>query len=260
MEDLDRDREVPGAAGRILATLEAFGFEWDGSVLYQSDRGDVYSAALERLTRLGRAYPCACTRSDLEDAPRGPTGEAVYPGTCRAGARPSTLPYAFRFRTDQDSQPIVFTDEYQGEILQDVSRDVGDFVVRRRDGFFAYQLAVVVDDAAQGVTEVVRGCDLLDNTPRQIQLQRALGLPTPAYAHLPLVVEAEGAKLAKSRRALPLDSAGPAVQLVLALSLLGQDPPAGLARASIREVWDWALPNWRPAALRGLREVPAPAA
>jgi glutamyl-Q tRNA(Asp) synthetase len=164
-----------------------------------------------------------------------------------------------RFRTDLDTQPVCVRDELQGDFCQDVSSEVGDFVIRRRDGFFAYQLAVVVDDGAQGITEVVRGCDLLDNTPRQVQLQRALSLPTPRYAHLPLVVEPGGHKLAKSRRSVPLAPLRAAPQLVAALTLLGQAPPAALATASVREVWGWAFAHWRPAVLAGRREVEAPA-
>jgi glutamyl-Q tRNA(Asp) synthetase len=260
MEDLDRDREVPGAAARILRTLESFGFEWDGSVLYQSQRGDLYAAALERLRDAGWAYDCGCTRRDLECLPRNDAGEPIYPGTCRRGARPSPFPPAIRFRTDLDPQPVCIADEYQGEFCQDVSSEVGDFVIRRRDGYHAYQLAVVVDDAEQRITEVVRGRDLLDNTPRQVQLQHALGLPTPRYAHLPLVVEPGGLKLAKSRRSLHLDPASAAPQLVTALELLGQRPPPELALASVAEVWGWAFRHWRPAVLVGRRTAEAPQA
>lgn len=258
IEDLDRDRVVPGAADRILATLGSFGFEWDGSVTWQSRRSDLYQAALERLRQAGRVYDCSCTRSELQRLPRSAGGEPIYPGTCRGGRRPSRLPPAVRFRTDLDPQPVCAPDEYQAEICQDVSREVGDFVIRRRDGYFAYQLAVVVDDAEQGISEVVRGCDLLDNTPRQVLLQRALDLPTPSYAHLPLVVEPGGRKLAKSRRSIGLEADSAPRQLVTALALLGQAPPASLARAAVGEVWDWALAHWRPAALVGRREVAAP--
>lgn len=258
MEDLDRDREVEGAAGRILGTLEAFGFEWDGPVTWQSQRSGLYEAALERLRGLGRAYDCTCTRSDLQPLPRGAGGEVIYPGTCRQGARPSRLPPAVRVRTDREAEPICILDEFQGRFCQDVSTEVGDFVVRRRDGFFAYQLAVVVDDAEQGVTEVVRGCDLLDNTPRQVLLQRLLGLPEPRYAHLPLVVEQGGGKLAKSRRAVALDPSSAASQLVAVLRLLRQSPPAELASAPLGEVWAWAHAHWRPSALAGCRAVEAP--
>jgi glutamyl-Q tRNA(Asp) synthetase len=260
MEDLDRDREVPGAASRILRTLESFGFAWDGSVVYQSRRGDLYAAALERLRNAARAYECVCTRRDLESLPRNAADEPIYPGTCRAGARPSPLPPAIRFRTDLDPQPVCVTDEFQGRFCQDVSREIGDFVIRRRDGYHAYQLAVVVDDADQGITEVVRGCDLLDNSPRQVQLQHALGLSTPRYAHLPLVVEPGGLKLAKSRRSIHLDPSAVSPQLVTALELLGQRPPPALARADVAEVWSWAFRHWRPAVLVGRRTVEAPPA
>lgn len=229
-------------------------------MLYQSQRPDTYAAALERLRDSGRAYDCACTRRDLDRLPRNTSGEPVYPGTCRFGARPSPLPPAIRFRTDLDPQPVCFTDEWQGEFCQEVPSEVGDFVIRRRDGYFAYQLAVVVDDADQGITEVVRGRDLLDNTPRQIQLQRALGLPTPRYAHLPLAVEAGGLKLAKRRRSLGLEPAAAAQQLVTALRMLGQQPPPDLDRSAIADVWQWAFRHWRPDALTGRRTVEAPPA
>lgn len=258
MEDLDRDREVAGAASRILATLESFGFEWDGPVAWQSRRTGLYEAALDRLRSLGAVYECACTRNDLRQLPRNAWGEPVYPGTCRRGAVRSRLPPAVRVRTDLVPEPMCFEDEFQGRLCQRVAEDVGDFVVRRRDGFFAYQLAVVVDDAEQGVTEVVRGADLFENTPRQLMLQRLLGLPEPRYAHLPLVVEPGGQKLSKSRRAVALDPAAAAPQLVVALRLLQQNPPADLAFASVREVWSWALSHWQPAALVACRSVEAP--
>ncbi len=258
MEDLDRDREVPGAAERIISTLDALGFEWDGSILQQSCRTEAYEEARRRLVRDGWAYPCSCTRADLGSAPRGPGGEPIYPGTCRSGPRSSALDPSFRFRTDRGEPEVIVADLLQGEFRQRVSTEVGDFVIRRRDGFHAYQLAVVVDDAAQDVTQVVRGCDLLDNTPRQILLQRALGVPTPAYAHLPLIVEPDGTKLAKRRRAVPVDPAHAARELVLALDLLRQAPPAALARATPRDVWAWALAHWRPAALTGVEQARAP--
>jgi glutamyl-Q tRNA(Asp) synthetase len=255
MEDLDREREVPGAAGRVLATLEQFGLAWDGPVEYQSRRTAHYEAAIVRLRDQGLAFECSCSRSRLARLRQAGDGEPVYPGTCRHGARPTGLPTALRFNSGEPGRVTCFLDRLQGPFEQDVAREVGDFVIRRRDGIAAYQLAVVVDDAAQGITEVVRGCDLLDNTPRQILLQRALGLPTPDYCHLPLLVERDGSKLAKRERAVALDAGQAPALLWQALRLLRQSPPEGLRRASIPELWDWALAHWSLEPLRGVRTV-----
>jgi len=257
MEDLDRTREVPGAAGRILATLEHFGFTWDGPVEYQSRRGELYEAAIARLRMAGLAFDCSCTRSRLARLRQGADGEPVYPGTCRQGARQTALPTTVRFNTGEPGRVISFVDRLQGRFEQDVARAVGDFVIRRRDGFCAYQLAVVVDDADQRITEVVRGCDLLDNTPRQVLLQQALGLPTPDYCHLPLLVEPDGSKLAKRHRSVPLEAEKAPALLWRTLELLRQSPPAELRRATVDELWDWALPRWTLEPLRGVRSVAA---
>lgn len=260
MEDLDATRTVPGAADAILRTLEELGFEWDGEVLYQSGRTEAYAAALNDLQRLGALFPCSCSRRDLAEG-------GWYPGTCREGVR--SLPddrsgrsaaadgsTAIRFRVPAGE--VAFEDQLQGRYAQDVARTVGDFVVRRRDGYFAYQLAVVVDDAAQGITEVVRGHDLLDNTPRQILLQQALVLEQPDYAHLPLVVESDGNKLAKSRRSLPVGSEAAPSLIRLVLKLLGQGPPRALSEATLAETWQWAIAHWRPQALRGVAQIIEP--
>jgi glutamyl-Q tRNA(Asp) synthetase len=255
MEDVDQAREVPGAADSILRTLDLFGFEWDGPVVRQRDRTGAYGAALERLQRLGLLYACSCTRRMLAGLPRGSDGEAVYPGTCRHGASPSRLPPALRFNTGDRGRATGFQDLLQGWFEQDVATQVGDFIVRRRDGYHAYQLAVVVDDADQAITEVVRGCDLLDNTPRQLLLQGALGLPTPDYCHLPLVAEPDGSKLAKSQRSVPADPSQAPRLLHRTLALLGQAPPAELACADLPTVWSWALEHWDPAPLRNVTRV-----
>lgn len=252
MEDLDQDREVPGAADRILHTLDAFGFQWHGAVVRQSQRTAYYEAAVESLQAAGRVFRCTCTRAGLSGLPRTPGGEAIYPGTCRGANVPPDVAASLRFHTGSAGRTIRVTDALQGPLAQDVAAEVGDFVIRRRDGFHAYQLAVVVDDAAQHVTEVVRGCDLLDNTPRQVLLQQALGLPTPGYAHLPLLLEPDGAKLSKRTRAVPLEAAKAPEMLHMALDLLGQRPPADLRRADVRSLWAWATENWDPAPLRGL--------
>jgi glutamyl-Q tRNA(Asp) synthetase len=255
IEDLDRHRAIPGIADQILRTLESFKFEWDGSVAFQSNRTLLYELALDRLKAAGLCYPCRCSRSQLAAQPQEPGEELVYPGTCRNDPEAGVGPHALRFRASAALPEIGFVDRLQGPVIENCQRMAGDFVIRRRDGFIAYHLAVVVDDESQGVTEVVRGCDLLSSTPRQILLQRALGYRTPEYAHLPLLLEADGRKLAKSRHAVPLDPNRAAPALWQALDWLRQRPPAELAAAPIREIWDWALPNWRPEGLQGCREL-----
>ncbi len=224
IEDLDAARLIPGSASEILEALRRYGLEWDGEPVRQSERTALYENALGQLRDRGRAFDCSCSRADLQRAASAPVpgddGGRVYPGTCRNGA--AGTPRSVRFRVG--SERIAFDDSIAGRVEQNLASEVGDFVVKRADGPFAYQLAVVVDDAEQGATEVVRGGDLLDSTPRQIALQRALGLPTPAYAHLPLLVDASGAKLGKRTGALPLPSlsAGEVVRtLAIALDVLG---------------------------------------
>jgi glutamyl-Q tRNA(Asp) synthetase len=225
MEDLDTPRVVAGSADEILSAIERYGLTWDGEVVYQSQRTSLYDDALARLRARNLVYDCGCSRADLRRAASAPLGrEPVYPGTCRDGLPPGRQPRAVRFRTSHDV--IDFDDIVLGHIEEDVAEFTGDFVVRRADGLYAYQLAVVIDDAAQGVTQVVRGADLLTSTARQIALQRALGLPTPSYAHLPLVVNVDGAKLGKRDGALPLpslDEKRVAETLAHALRILGVD-------------------------------------
>ncbi len=242
----------------MLRILESFGFQWDGKVEFQNNRTIFYEEALTRLRDAGLCYACRCSRSQLAAQALDPSEEPVYPGTCLHDPAASQGPHALRFRSDSGPRVIAFEDRLQGAVTEECQEDCGDFVVRRRDGFFAYHLAVVVDDELQGVTEVVRGCDLLSSTPRQILLQRALGYRTPEYAHLPLLLEADGRKLAKSRHAVPLDPAQAAASLYEALALLRQEPPASLAAAPIKAIWDWALPNWRPERLKGCRELRLP--
>lgn len=242
IEDLDRPRERPGAADDILRTLVAFGLTWDGDVLRQSDRGWAYAHALERLTRVGLAYPCGCTRAEIAgSAQRGPEGP-IYPGTCRAGLPEGRKARSIRLRADAPA--IDFIDRVQGPRHQQVAQDVGDFVLRRADGIHAYQLAVVVDDAAQGITDVVRGADLLLSTPRQMLLQRHLGLRRPSYAHLPLAVDAQGRKLSKSLSDLPVDPDNPLPALLAAWSFLGQQTPDPTP-ADVAAFWRWAPRHWR---------------
>ena len=248
MEDLDREREVAGCAAQLLRTLEAFGLHWDGPVEYQSARSDHYRAALEQLQRAGATFACSCSRRELAD-------EGGYPGTCRAGPQRSG-PTATRFRVPPGS--VAFEDRLQGR-LEFPLAERGDVVIRRRDGAFAYQLAVVVDDALQGVTDVVRGADLLDSTPWQIALQRTLALTTPRYAHVPLLVEPGGQKLAKSRRSVALQPQQAGEELWQALSLLQQQPPAELKLEPVRTVLAWGEQHWQPARLHLIKEVRASA-
>ena len=242
MEDVDQPRCSQAAADGILHDLEALGFAWDGPVLYQRRRKARYGEVLERLKQQGDAYPCACSRKDLAFAPVGIDGSPRYPGPCRPGLPPGATPRAWRLRVDD--RPIAFDDALQGRCEQCLERDVGDFVLLRADGYFAYQLAVVVDDADQGISHVVRGADLLDSTPRQIYLQRRLGLPTPHYTHLPLAVNAVGEKLSKQTLAPAVDVSRPLAILLAAWRFLGQTAPNRDELASVAEFWTWALPRW----------------
>ncbi|MDP1717686.1 MAG: tRNA glutamyl-Q(34) synthetase GluQRS [Burkholderiales bacterium] len=243
IEDLDPPREVPGAADDILRTLVACGMTWDGAVVYQSTRGDAYHAALHELRQLNRIYPCACSRREIADSAISGIEGYVYPGTCRTGL--PTGKVARALRVDTRGAAIEFDDAVQGRMAQNLETEIGDFVLYRVDRVFAYQLAVVVDDAEQGITHVVRGADLIDSTARQIYLQRLLGLPAPRYAHLPVAVNADGEKLSKQTLASPIDADRPLPHLVQALVFLGQQPPSDTASSSTRALWQWALENWR---------------
>ena len=233
MEDLDTPRVRPGADALILGALQALGLEWDGEVAYQSRRRARYEAALRRLQE--HVYACGCSRREIADSALAlaADGAQVYPGTCRAGLAPGRAARAVRVRTT--GEPIVFADRLQGRQTQVLEREVGDFVLRRADGQFAYQLAVVVDDAAQQVSDVVRGADLLDSTPRQIWLQRLLGYPTPRYLHVPVAVDPHGGKLSKHAGARPIGRE----DLPRALRFLGQPPSDSLAEAV--RAWNPAL-------------------
>ena len=250
MEDLDPPREVPGAAEQQLLTLAAFGLVPDEPVLWQSRRGDVYAAALQALVANGLAFECRCSRSDLA-ATGGIHRACVAFGPARAAALRLRVP---------DGLVIEFSDAVQGHQAQAVDHDVGDFVLRRSDGPWAYQLAVVVDDAAQGITDVVRGADLLDSTPRQIFLQRQLGLATPAYAHLPLLVDANGHKLGKSLAALPVDPAAPGPALSAAWRFLGQQGDPFTGTGTVEAALGRALADFQPQHIPRLRQASIDAA
>lgn len=253
IEDLDKPREVKGAADAILRTLEAYGFEWDGTVVRQSRRGAAYAAALEHLEREGAVFPCACTRREVSDSTLGEASEPIYPGTCRTGIPAGRRARAIRARVD--STAIAFEDRLQGRIEQNLADEVGDFIVRRADGPFAYQIAVVVDDFEQGVTDVVRGADLLASTPRQMLLQHRMGYPTPRYMHLPIAVNRNGEKLSKQTLAAPLAPAEGPLRLWRALCFLGQEPRRELQTEGTAALWAWALAHWNPEKIPRQRSI-----
>ncbi len=257
MEDLDAPRCVAGAAGDILHTLDAFGLQSDEPVTYQSRRTAAYEQALHKLQANGAAYPCCCTRKEISDSALLGIEGAVYPGTCRHGIPAGREGRAWRVRSDLTPSPIEFDDTLQGRVTQHLEGEIGDFVVKRADGLFAYQLAVVVDDAAQGITHVVRGADLLVSTPRQICLQGLLGLPTPHYIHLPVAVNEAGEKLSKQTLAAPADATQPVKTLLRVLEFLKQEPPLELAGGDVQAMLDWAVKNWHPEWLKGIRTIPA---
>lgn len=250
IEDLDTPRNVPGAAERIITSLARLGFSHSRDVLWQSQHTHRYAAALERLSAAGHLFACACTR-------RQRSLEAADTGGCFSNCATRQLPehgHALRFRMPADAALLRWRDRLQGPQQSD-ARLYRDVVVRRRDGIVAYQLAVVVDDAAAGVTDVVRGADLIDSTPWQRGLQHALALQEPGYAHLPVLLEADGSKLAKSRRSLPVDLAQPGAMLGQALALLRHPLPPGHADWPLERLWDWAIEHWEPGRLAGLREI-----
>ena len=250
IEDIDPPREMAGADRLILTALERYGFEWDGPVSYQSTQTERHHRIAADLERTGKAYRCGCSRKDLADAERGPLG-SIYPGNCRAGT--GALETALRIRTND--QPLSFEDRLQGNQSLKLESESGDFIVRRRDGLIAYHLAVVLDDAEQGVTDVVRGIDLLPSTPLHIYLQRLLALPTPRYAHIPVAEHPDGSKLSKLTGASPLPADDAPRVLHAALAALSQAPPERLARAPLADIWDWGISHWTPLALVGRTRI-----
>ena len=246
VEDIDPPREQAGATELIVAALERYGFEWDGSLIYQSTSDPQHREAIRQLLDNGLAYRCGCSRKDLADVAKGSLGR-IYPGTCRNGSDAQDA--AVRVRTDDE--PVAFDDGLQGRRSLRLESESGDFVIRRRDKLVAYQLAVTVDDSLQGITEIVRGIDLMDSTPRQIWLQHCLGLHTPAYQHITVAVHADGSKLSKLTGAAGISLTSVEPVLVAALDALGQQPPADLCNASLAEIWAWAAQHWRIDVLRG---------
>lgn len=253
IEDIDPPREVPGATDEILRTLEAFGLHWDGEVVRQSECRAAYDDAIDQLTRLGALYPCACSRREIADSSIVGIDGPVYPGTCRDGIPQARVARALRVRTD--NRAVEFIDRWQGAVHRQVQSEFGDFVLKRADGPIAYQLAVVLDDAAQGITEVVRGADLLESTPRQIHLQRLLKLTTPEYAHLPVVANGRGEKLSKQTHAAPIDRRAPLPALYRVLDILGQGASPELHGGNLADLWRWAIAHWQPSAVPRLHRV-----
>lgn len=242
IEDIDEARTVPGAAKDILHTLQTLGMHWDGEVVWQSQRKDLYQVAFKRLGT--HAYACGCTRREIADSRIGMAsdGAAVYPGTCRSGLTPGKTARAYRLRVpERDHDLIGFDDRWMGRVIQHLAAEVGDFVLKRADGFWAYQLAVVVDDAEQGVTDVVRGADLLESTPRQIYLQRLRGYMTPRYLHVPVVSNVNGEKLSKQTGACALDLAHPLDELRDAAAFLQLE--IGQVE-SVGDFWQAAVAAW----------------
>jgi len=247
LEDLDLPRNQPGAAEHILDTLDRYGLRADGEILRQSQRTVFYQQQIDHWLASGQAYYCNCSRADLAG-----TG-GVYPGTCRERHLPAQADHAVRLRVND--QPIAFIDRLQGPFSQKLESQVGDFVIRRRDGIIAYQLAVVLDDIAQGVTEIVRGADLLDSTPRQLWIYQLLEQPAPSYLHIPLIMRADGEKLSKRLTSTPISTDAVSATLFQALQTLAQKPPPQLLGANPSEQLAWAVAHWRPMALPASRQL-----
>ena len=255
IDDLDKPRTVAGAADDILRTLAACGMQWDGEVVLQDTRHAAYHAALHELRARARVYPCACSRREIADSGLRGIDGPIYPGTCRNGMVGTP---ARAQRIDTRGVKIVFDDALQGHREQNLETDVGDFVLYRANQAYTYQLAVAVDDTEQGITDVVRGADLLDSTPRQIYLMKLLELPVPRYLHVPVAVNAAGEKLSKQTHAAAIDAQQPLPALMQVLRFLGQDPPRELIAAGTSVLWQWAIGQWRIERVPRVRQLPAP--
>jgi glutamyl-Q tRNA(Asp) synthetase len=250
MEDVDESRNVKGAADEILRSLEAFGFAWDEEVIYQTQRKQAYTDALQQLKDLKLIYPCTCSRKDLKtladsgQLKTSPMGY-IYPGTCINKSFEAITAKNYSIRIKTAASTIFFEDSLQGNYSQQLNIDSGDFIIQRRDGLFAYQLAVVVDDAFQDITHVVRGIDLIDSTPRQIYLQQCLNLPSLKYTHLPVILNSQGEKLSKQTGAEGIGTSANIPLLLECLDFLGQTPPTELKTESLTTVWEWAIAHWK---------------
>lgn len=244
IDDLDTPRNQQGAAEAMLKTLDACGLYWDSSVTYQSQHVKFYEAILQDLADKCLLYRCQCSRKTLE---------SIYTGTCRHHIISPEIPHALRLKTD--ARIIRFNDELQGSITHNLAQQHGDFIVKRKDTIIAYQFAVVIDDYLQGITHIVRGVDLLDATPKQIYCQQIIGLTTPHYAHVPVLIDAQGQKLSKQTLAKAVDTNEPALLLFNLLQLLQQNPAIELQYASVSELLAWAITHWQFTALKNLRTI-----
>ena len=247
MEDLDTPRNIPGADEHILRTLHAYGLQWDGEVIRQSERLALYQQTIDDWLTTGQAYYCDCSRREIM------AHDGIYPGTCRQRQLPARSDHAVRLQVGAD--PVGFVDRLQGPVSLDLNSACGDVIIRRRDGIIAYQLAVVLDDIAQGVTDIVRGADLLDSTPRQLWLYTLLGQPAPRYLHVPLIMRPDGEKLSKRLGSAPLEADQAAATLYRALRILVPDPPAALRRAAVTDQLEWAVAHWQPLCLPATRQI-----
>ena len=247
MEDLDTPRNIPGAAEHILRTLQVYGLQWDGEVIKQSDRLALYQQCIDHWLATGQAYYCDCSRREIM------AHDGIYPGTCRQRQLPASPDHAVRLKVG--TQAVSFMDRLQGAVSQDLNSTSGDFIIRRRDGIIAYQLAVVLDDIAQGVTDVVRGADLLDSTPRQLWLYQLLEQPPPRYLHVPLIMRHDGEKLSKRLGSAPLEADQAAATLYRALCILTRDPPAALRTSTVAQQLQWAVAHWQPLRLPATRQI-----
>jgi glutamyl-Q tRNA(Asp) synthetase len=253
IDDLDTPRNSEGAADTILRTLESFGLHWDGSVYYQSDKLDDYNDILKELENHNLTYPCTCSRKELSYVHAKQSLPDIYPGICRNKQASAGSPHALRIKTDNCI--LSFQDDLQGLISYNLAEQHGDFILKRKDRIIAYQLAVVIDDHIQNITHVVRGSDLLDSTPKQIFLQQKLGLRTPGYMHVPIIVDGQGYKLSKQTFAQPVDLKSPDDTIFELLTLLKQNPPAKLQHAPSTELLSWAQNHWNPNPLKNLRAI-----
>ncbi len=251
IDDIDTPRNVKGAAQQIADDLEIFGLHWDGDIYFQSDNLHCYRAVIRQLLDERRLYPCTCSRKFLEQATQ--SGSSVYPGFCRTKTIQPEKPSALRLIADD--LIISFTDRLQGPVQQAIARELGDFIVQRKDRIVAYQLAVVIDDYLQNITHVVRGFDLLDSTPRQIFIQRLLGYRQPDYMHVPIIVDRSGLKLSKQTEAPAVDTSRPGTTLFYLLELLRQNPPDTLRKAQITDILTWAIAHWEPENLKKVRAI-----
>lgn len=245
IDDVDQPRTCSGADKLILEQLENLGLHWDDEIVYQNQRLELYKNALDKLKSLNTSFPCTCTRKEIANKP--------YPGTCRDGIKSGKTHYSIRLKVNDEA--VEFTDLLQGNYSQCLETEVGDFVIKRSDGLFAYHLAVVVDDADQQITEIVRGVDLLDSTPRQIYLQKLLKLHTPDYLHLPIAINESGSKISKQTGAKVIDLKNPTIILFHALEFLGQSPPADAKNSDKESLINWAVKNWQPKRLPKEKEI-----